>query len=167
MQDYIAPRKLETQSALINWVKPNFKNVDFAITLTFKPDINQYRLNYVPDYRWYSSHVHHYLNIVNRTMIGRASNRPLERLKVAYTFELNFSEGVHVHMILEARENCKIPKMHQPMVLKSCWQNVHHSGLPQAQIVEPCWDSAGWVEYLMKDVSRKNNLHYDVQNWNF
>lgn len=151
---------------IINWVTPYFKDGDYQLTLTFRPDKYQYLLNYRPNLMWYSSHIKHYLNVINLKFYGAASRKGRLRLNSAHAFELNKTNGVHVHMILEApRIICRVPVASQIHTLETCWLKLKYSGVDLATKIERTEDSHGWIGYIFKDISTMKDLRCDYSNW--
>ena len=165
------PSKLSNNSNLIKiyqeFVKSHFKNGDYALTLTFKPSDMQYHSKYKPDLFYFSEHIAHYLNVVNYKFLGRDFKCRGHRLKVVNTFELNGSQGVHCHMILENPIKTRIkPCTHLNEIL-NCWLKTKCSGYSEANKIVATYDANGWIDYIFKDANKNNTDFIDYHNWFF
>lgn len=149
------------------WIKQHFNDQDIAVTLTFRPTEYQYKAGYSPNIIWFSSSIRSYLNRLNYKILGRRYKNG-HRLKSVNTFELNGSEGIHCHMIIQ-RPNpvmSRIPSDNTVQEIENCWTSMKCSGYRRANRVDLIWDSDGWVDYLFKDTDIRTSEYLDVLNWN-
>ncbi len=148
---------------LVEWVVPFFKQGDFALTLTFKPTFHQNKLGFQHSFVWAYKTIGHYLNLVNRKMVGWHSSKPKRRLNYFGTLETNSSNGLHFHIILERPTYMKIPKHESFSVLINEWVGMREGGLKHAQWIEPVRDVKDWVYYITKDLD-SSLMNVDFKN---
>jgi len=148
-----------------DWLSRYFKAGDSAITLTFPEIRKQYTKQYVPDFDLYAKHIRHYLNVVNRRYLGNEWKAGRRKLQCVYTFELNSSNGVHAHMILELppanRLGKDIDKHH--FDLGSIWAKMKYTGDLKGTNFQQVYDAYGWLQYMFKDVKKTD---YSVTSFN-
>jgi hypothetical protein len=149
------------------WLSPFFKNGDCALTLTFREIPQQYNKWYQPNYDLYAKHIHHYLNVVNRTFLGNEWKAGRRKLKCAYTFEQNSSYGVHAHMILETPPLQRIVKNKHPYYLRRIWADMKHTGEMKGTDFTEAHDAAGWLKYMFKDIQKADSttVSFNVADW--
>lgn len=159
------PAALKTD--YVTWLTPFFNPGDCALTLTFRPDSKQYKTGYQPHYDLYAKHIHHYLNVVNRTFLGNEWKAGRRKLKCVYTFEQNASYGVHAHMLLESPPIHRIVKNKHPYYLRSIWASMRHTGEMNGTDFQEVYDVKGWLKYIFKDVRRTDayTASYNVEDW--
>ncbi len=155
----------DLKEALVSEIRPHFKQGDYAITLTFAPFDKQYKSGYKHDLISASSAVTHYLNKVNRMLIGWRPQKPERRLKYAGVFELNELNGLHVHMILEKPSVfMNIEELKVPEHLIKAWVGLREGGKALAQKVEIVTDVDGWLAYMHKGIRESQLGMVDVTN---
>lgn len=148
-----------------NFAKSHFNDGDYALTLTFKPSVVQYAFNYKPVLIYYSQSIRHYLNVVNKKFLGRDFKSRGQRLKVVNTFELNGSQGVHCHMILQNPKLARIEHANHIFELKNYWLKTRASGYAEANKIEVTYDAGGWIDYMFKDANKDKTEFIDYENW--
>ena len=159
---YDAP---QLRNVLQDWLKPNFKDGDFDLTLTFNPHYWDPDINAKPDAVSCANHMHHYLNVINRGFYGHHYRRGKKRLKSVHVFELNQSMGFHVHMVLENPAHCRIPPIHRIEYLHASWMRMNCSGVTKANLVRETQSVHGWIKYITKDIKNSTFEMADITNW--
>jgi hypothetical protein len=152
------------RDAQINWVASNFKNGDMALTLTLRESKYQSYRNYKPNLTVFNKTIKHFLNLVHREFLGKNKSKKI-RLKVACVSELNASNGLHTHMVLQELPTDRVPKHQHANVLRRLWASMKSTGLVCATRVEAAYDVKGWVVYMFKKSHRNNSEFYDPCNW--
>jgi hypothetical protein len=147
----------------IDWIAPFFRKGDHALTLTYPAYPNQYKPGFQPNYDAYNSHVTHYLQRIHRIFLGRSK----KRLNCAYTHEMNYSNGLHTHMILEALPENRVPIHLHETILAETWAQMKHTGQLQGVMIKQVGDPAGWVDYMVKDLKTVDHarLSFNVGPW--
>lgn len=160
---HLANKTVLFQHSHIEWLKPYFRTDDYAVTLTFRENINQYKSGYQANYTVYNKHIHHYLNVLNRKFLGNSK----AKLSCAYVWEFNAYYGIHAHMILMAPPETKIPKDMHETVIRQAWERMKCSGYVGAMDVKLVDDVAGWLAYIFKDVRpmQHASTSFDVDDW--
>lgn len=155
------------KSAYAAWLSPYFKNCDYALTMTFRPVRKQYSNYYRPDYNLYAKHIHHYLNKVNRAFLGNEWKAGRRKLNCAYVFELNKSNGVHAHMILETPPIHRFVKNKHAYYLRTMWSEMKYTGDIKGTDFTEVYDATGWLNYMFKDISRTDivSTSYNADDW--
>lgn len=150
----------DSRKALIDWIKPNFSDSDYFVTLTFKPYIQF-------DEAARSLDVKHFLKVLNRKVYGKAYERGV-RLRCCPVFEFNYSDGLHVHMLLERPTNISRLDLSFEETVIETWASMQNGGVPKAQDVRECYDIKRLLSYLTKQIRTDdklirvdaNNLHW-------
>jgi hypothetical protein len=143
------------------WVEPNFKNGDVFVTLTFKPTIKFDEVKRSLD-------VQKFLTRLNRTVYGKAFDKGRERLNSCPIFEHNYSDGVHVHMILERPAETDRWNGRFENLVMDTWLEMDNAGVRKAQDAGNCFDVSGLIGYMTKQIKTgdklikldANNLHW-------
>lgn len=144
-----------------NWVTPNFKVGDCFVTLTFKPTIKF-------DESSRSKDVNSFLNRLNRKIYGKAFDNKTKQLRSCPIFEYNYSDGVHVHMLLERPlDKSRFCGDFDKLVIDT-WYSMDNAGIKKAQDVRDCYDVHRVMGYMSKQVKTGDSyLKYDVNNFHW
>lgn len=144
--------------ALKKWITPNFKKNDYFVTLTFKPTIKF-------DESSRSRDITHLLNKLNRIVYGKKFDKRTKQLKSFVIFENNYSDGSHVHMILERPVDQSRFSGEFDKLITDTWHRMNNSGIKKAQDVRSCFDVDGLIGYMTKQIKTANSLiRLDVNN---
>lgn len=150
----------------VNWLKPYFCDGDFAITLTFRAYDFHFSNNYSPNYEKYNGHIHHFLNRLNRKFLGSHGRKGDAKVNVAYTFEQNYSSGVHVHMIMENSNHFLIQPEYRISTISNIWMGMRCSGYEKANHVVLAEDAQGWLSYSFKETNSNSTDKLFLDSWN-
>lgn len=154
--------KVVLRETFKNWVAPNFKVGDCFVTLTFKPTIKF-------DESRCSKDVNSFLNWLNRIVYGKSFDKGIKQLKSCPIFEYNYSQGVHVHMLLERPiDNSRFNGDFDKLIIDT-WYDMDNAGIKKAQDVRDCYDVQRVMAYMSKQLRIGDSfLKYDVNNfhWN-
>lgn len=148
-----------------NFIAPYFKQKDFAVTLTYKPNPYQFSSKYVPDYTKACNDMRHLLNVINYKMFARKFKTGKLRLNNAHVFEHSAYSGLHVHMLLENPTNLEMSDQEKVSLILDAWVSMKCSGYYNANTIVPIYDVAGWSSYCCKSIPSINSSCCDVQNW--
>lgn len=148
-----------------NFIVPNFKKNDFAVTLTYKLNPCQFSSKYVPDYIKASNDMRHLLNVINYKMFARKFKTGKVRLKNAHVFEQSAYAGLHVHMLLENPTNLEMSEPDKANLILNAWIGMKCSGYYNANKIVPIYDVEGWSNYCCKSITKINTSCCDLSNW--
>ena len=152
--------------ANLNLVSSHFIPGDIAITLTWKPVVSQYnKLGFKKDTIVKSNDIRHYLRRVNHEFLGRDFKARGQKLKVINAFELNSSQGIHCHMILEKPVSSRVAEEKCIDTLMQCWLDMECSGYVGANLIEICDNPTRWIQYFLKDTASYKPEFVDYENW--
>lgn len=144
-----------------SWVGENFKVGDCFVTLTFKPTIKF-------DESSRSADIKRFLQRLNRIIFGKAFDYGHKKLNSCPVFELNYSDGVHVHMLLERPEaNIRFDGDFDKLIIDT-WYSMKNAGIKKAQDVRTCFDVNGALGYMSKQMRTGNKFIWlDANNLNW
>lgn len=147
----------------ITWLAPFFKKGDHALTLTYPAYPSQYKVGFQPNYDAYNSHVRHYLKRIHRIFLGRTK----KGLNCVFAHEINYSNGLHTHMILEALPDKRVPTHLHEIILAETWAKMKSTGHLKGVMIKPVEDPVGWIDYIVKDLKTLDyaRLSLDIGPW--
>ncbi len=144
------PKKSATQLALINMLLPKYKLGDYFVTLTFSSEYN------FEDIRA-NKKVHKFLHSINRKIFGVKYDKKYKQLKSDFVYEQNYSQGWHIHMILEMPEQTNRFDGDFDKLIYRTWQQMNWSVVQQAQKVISITETLENVlGYMMKKITAEN-----------
>ena len=140
------------------WISPHFNDKDYFVTLTFRSWVKFDEVRCSAD-------IKHFLKSINRKVYGKANIKKGMQLKCFPIFELNHSDGVHVHMMLQKPND--IARLHMPFeaLVIETWQNMRCGGVRKAQDITPCNGVTTRIGYQSKQINTADKLlKMDVHN---
>ena len=140
------------------WISPHFNDKDYFVTLTFRSWVKFDEVRCSAD-------IKHLLKSINRKVYGKANIKNGMQLKCFPIFELNHSDGVHVHMMLQKPNDIARLQMPFEALVIETWQNMRCGGVRKAQDITPCNGVTTRIGYQSKQINTADKLlKMDVHN---
>lgn len=149
-QDWYAQSILNSRQQMVDWISSHFSDHDLFVTLTFKPDI-------AFDEAKRSLDVKHFLKRLNRKVFGKGIDRG-RQLRCCPIFELNHSDGLHVHMVLERPADTSRLNSSFKQTVIDTWVAMDYTGIPVAQDIRDCYDVKRLLYYMTKQIRTDDKL---------
>lgn len=142
--DPTRPSQLLQRSAQVAWISAGAQWTH-AVTLTFPRN----KLGIAPSEAAACNTTNHFVNVLSRNLLGRASVRKGHKISFAYVFGTGQDLGhPHIHMVLAAPSG-----QSQVAMTNEIEHAIHQTqGLGHELVIKPYSDE-GWIDYMLDHCS--------------
>lgn len=147
---------VDLKDQIREFVSPDNYRRCLGVTLTMKQRVDEERLDEIKS----SQNFRHFLNLLNKDLLGKKFSRFGTRINVIPVLESTLGHRIHYHTIFEVPLNVRSTDFMR--TVERCWkktrwgyEHVHHHN----HIDE------GWLDYLTKFKSYKDDIDWMNLNW--
>lgn len=147
---------LSLKGQIREFVSPDNYSRCLGVTLTMKQRVDGERLDDIRS----SQNFRHFLNLLNKQLLGKKSSRFGTRINVIPVLETTYGHRLHYHTIFEVPLNIRSTEFMR--TVDECWmktkwgyEHIHHHN----RVDE------GWLDYLTKFKSHKDDIDWMNLNW--
>jgi len=142
--------------SIIHFIKSIPWSNPFALTLTFKQQVNFQKLDTILA----SSNIRHFINRLNRLIFKSSSKRFKKGIHVFPIIEKSADERLHVHAVIDCPSHLESSRFHH--LIDEAWSKTNF-GYRHIHI-QPIRDD-GWSSYITKFEQKSDyNLAIDWEN---
>lgn len=140
-------------SAIKSWFGDIDQSTHLAITLTMKQSAAHRKL----DRYTASSNMRFFLNNLNKSIFGNATQRFGKRIDVIAVQETSNWQRLHYHLLIQVPERISIEDF-SDLILQH-WKGTDFAY--DENVIKPC-HSSGWINYMLKNLGTSAEL--DIEN---